>query len=78
MWLALVNHEPSFEFAHSKPPPSQFPPTSCSLAPCIFSCHSESFIDVYKMPMYAPKKYTHEIIRCNYGTNSMSYLLTYS
>ncbi len=77
MWLALVNHEPSFEFTHSKPPPSQFPLASCSSTPCIFYCHSKSSNDVYKMPMYVPKKYTHEIFTCNYGTNLMAYLLAY-
>jgi hypothetical protein len=51
MWLILVNHEPTSKSAHSKPPPSKSPPASCSLAPCIFTCHSESFDDVCKMPV---------------------------
>jgi hypothetical protein len=50
MWLVLVNHEPTYESTHSKPPPSQSPPTSYSSAPCIFVRHFESFDDVCKIP----------------------------
>jgi hypothetical protein len=50
MWLVFVNHEPTFEFAHNKPSPSQPLPTY-SLAPCMFARHSESSNDICKMPM---------------------------
>jgi len=49
MWLVLVNHEPTYEFAHSKPPPSQSPFASCSLTTCIFAHHSKSSDDICKM-----------------------------
>jgi hypothetical protein len=49
MWLILVNHEPTLESSHSKPPPSQFPHVSYSAAPYIFARHSESSNDIFKM-----------------------------
>jgi hypothetical protein len=49
MWLVLVNHELTYESAHSKPPPFQSPLISCSSTPCIFVHHSKSFNDVSKM-----------------------------
>jgi len=45
----LVNHELTSESTRSKPQPSQSPPTSCSLVPCIFTCHYESSNDIFKM-----------------------------
>jgi hypothetical protein len=45
----FVNHEPTFESIHSKPPLTKFPPISCSPVPCIFAHHFESFDDVCKM-----------------------------
>jgi hypothetical protein len=42
MVIVLVNHEPTFEFAHSKPPPSQFPLALYFSTPCIFAYHFES------------------------------------
>jgi hypothetical protein len=37
----------------------------------VFICHSKSFDDSYKTLVLAQKKYSQEILTCNYGTNLM-------
>jgi hypothetical protein len=78
MWLVFINYETTFEFAHNKPPPSYSIPTSCFSTPYIFARCFESSDHIYKMLVYTSKKYSYEILACNYGINSMLYLLAYN